>query len=61
MTQLDKMVQRQPCGSPVIQNNISDTFHAAVPGDSNCRQRQLTINRDVNCNETLDAAVQKKV
>jgi hypothetical protein len=59
MTQLDQMVQRQPYGSPMIQNDVRDTLHAAVPGYSNRWQRQRTINGDVNRYETLDAAVQK--
>src|SRR6266851_1458315 len=51
------MVERQSCCAPMIQNDVRDAFHAAVPGDSDCRQWQRLIDGCVHRNEAFDAAI----
>src|ERR1700674_67345 len=45
----------------MIQHNIRNTFHTAVPGNSNRWQRQRTINKGIHRNETYDTAIQQKM
>ena len=45
----------------MVQNDIRNTFQAAVAGDGHRWQGQRVIDNGVHGNETFDAAVQKNV